>query len=82
MKLFDGLEEIVKRDEPLAPRCWMNVGGPAKYFIEPRTVEELAAVASRCRENSVPMYVLGSGANLLVTLKLDMFVKEAPGSAS
>lgn len=66
MKLFAGLEEIVKLDEPLAPRTWFGIGGPASYLVEPRNVEELTAVAQRCRENEVPMYVLGGGANLLV----------------
>jgi len=66
MKLFTGLEEIVKTDEPLSKHTWFEIGGPAKYFIEPRTVDELKQVVTRCRENEVPIYVLGSGANLLV----------------
>lgn len=66
MKLFDGLEQIVKTDEPLAPRTWFGIGGPAKYLIEPDSVEQLAEVVKRCRDNDVPMYVLGSGSNLLV----------------
>ena len=66
MKLFAGLEEIVKCDESLAPHTWFKLGGPAKYFIGPRTVEELQDVVRRCRENEVPVYVLGGGANLLI----------------
>ena len=66
MGLFAGLKKIVRTNEPLADRTWMRIGGPAKYFIQPEDVEQLADVASRCRENEVPMYVLGSGANLLI----------------
>jgi len=66
MKLFAGLEQIVKTDEPLAAHTWMGFGGPVTYFIEPRTVDQLKEVVRRCRENEVPMYVLGRGANLLV----------------
>jgi len=66
MKLFEGLEEIVKTDVPLSEHTWFQIGGPAKYFIEPRSVEELASVVERCRDNEIPMYVLGAGANLLV----------------
>jgi UDP-N-acetylmuramate dehydrogenase len=66
MKLFTGLEKIVKEDYPLAPRTWLKLGGPAAYYIEPTDVEELAEVVRRCRENEIPMYVLGSGANVLV----------------
>jgi UDP-N-acetylmuramate dehydrogenase len=66
MKLFEGLEEIVKTDEPLSKHTWFEIGGPAKFFIEPRSIEELTSVVERCRDSEIPMYVLGSGANLLV----------------
>ena len=66
MELFAGLKKIVRTDEPLADRTWMRIGGPAKYFIQPENVEQLGEVVRECRENEIPMYVLGSGANLLV----------------
>ena len=69
MKLFTGLDQIVKYDEPLAKHCWMGLGGPAKYFITPGNREELAEVVKRCRENNLAMQVLGAGANLLVLSK-------------
>jgi UDP-N-acetylmuramate dehydrogenase len=64
--LFSGLEEIVKENEPLAPHTWYRIGGPARYYIQPRSVEELQEAVRRCSENQIPMYVLGLGANLLV----------------
>ena len=66
MELFAGLESIVKTDEPLAGRTWLQIGGPATYFIQPENVAQLTDVVARCRENEIPMYVLGSGANLLI----------------
>jgi len=66
MKLFAGLEEIVRPDEPLSRHTWFALGGPATYFVEPRALDELREVVTRCRENDVPMFVLGEGANLLV----------------
>ena len=66
MKLFAGLNEIVKTDSPLSKCTWLGIGGPATYLIEPRSVEELAEVVRQCRENEVPLHVLGKGANLLV----------------
>jgi len=60
------LEKIVNADYPLGPRTWLKLGGPASYFIEPTTVEELRDVVTRCRQNEIPMYVLGSGANVLI----------------
>ena len=38
---FEGLEEIVKENVPLAPRTWYKIGGPARWFIQPRNPEEL-----------------------------------------
>ncbi len=66
MKLFSGLDQIVKTDEPLAGRTWFGIGGPATYFITPSDVVQLAEVVRRCRDNEIPIYVLGSGANLLI----------------
>ena len=66
MKLFAGLEEIVRENVPLAPMTWFRVGGPARYFITPRNAGELAEVVKRCGHNEIPACVLGRGANLLV----------------
>jgi UDP-N-acetylmuramate dehydrogenase len=66
MRLFDGLDAIVRTEVPLAPYTWLRVGGPAQYFVQPATAEQLAEVLRRCRENEVPVRILGGGANLLV----------------
>src|SRR5690242_13845898 len=64
---FEGLEEFVSENEPLAARTWYKIGGPARWFIRPRSVEELQEATARCVEANVPIYVLGLGANLLVS---------------
>jgi UDP-N-acetylmuramate dehydrogenase len=66
MNLFNGLNATVKTDEPMSKHTWFRLGGPADYFVIPETVDDLAEVVKRSRENDIPMYVLGSGANLLV----------------
>jgi len=66
MSLFAGLEEIVKYNEPLSNHNWFKLGGPARYFVEPRSEAELLEVVRRCHENEVDIYVLGRGSNLLV----------------
>jgi len=63
---FAGLEEIVEENSPLAPLTWYRIGGPAKYLVRPRSVDELKQAVRRCTENAIPMHVLGLGANLLV----------------
>ena len=64
--IFAGLEECVTENVPLAPLTWYKIGGPARWLVRPRNVEELQEASKRCAENDVPIYVLGLGANLLV----------------
>ncbi len=59
-------EEIVKREEPLAPFTHLKLGGPAEVLVQPRSREELSAVVRHCFANRAPFRVLGSGCNLLV----------------
>lgn len=67
MNLFDDLpENICRRDVPLAPLTWFQLGGPADYLLEPRTEAQLALIVRRCHESGTPLHVLGHGANLLV----------------
>src|SRR3954466_828381 len=63
---FAGMEAVVTENEPLAPYTWYKIGGPARYFVRPRSIEELQEAARRCAENGIRIYVLGLGANLLV----------------
>jgi UDP-N-acetylmuramate dehydrogenase len=62
---FDDLP-FVERDHPLAPHTWYKVGGPARFFVRPRSLEELQFAARRCVAAGIPIYVLGLGANVLV----------------
>jgi UDP-N-acetylenolpyruvoylglucosamine reductase len=57
---------IVRRDEPLAPRTTLRVGGPADAYVEPAGEDDLAAVLRFCHEHDLPVFVLGRGSNLLV----------------
>ncbi len=66
MSIFSGLEEIVETDYPLGRQTWYGLGGAADYFIRPKTVEQLKEVMQRCNENSIPIYVMGFGSNLLI----------------
>ncbi len=67
MSIFTGLEQIVETNYPLAKRTWYGLGGPADYFIQPKTIEQLKEVVQRCTENSIPIYVMGFGSNLLIS---------------
>jgi UDP-N-acetylmuramate dehydrogenase len=60
------LDRIVEENVPLARYTWYRIGGPARWFIQPKTIEELQESALRCAEWNIRTYVLGLGANLLV----------------
>jgi UDP-N-acetylmuramate dehydrogenase len=66
MAWYEEFGEQVKLNVPLAPLTWFGLGGPAKYFVQPRDLAQLQAIVARLRENDIPMYVLGAGANLLI----------------
>ncbi|BDE07927.1 UDP-N-acetylenolpyruvoylglucosamine reductase [Vulcanimicrobium alpinum] len=52
--------------QPLAPFTWWKIGGPADALVDVESAEELAFVLLRVRKRRLPMFVLGSGSNLLV----------------
>ena len=65
--LKDMIEESrVYVDEPMKKHTTFRVGGPADYFVVPKTKEEVKNIVALCREFDMPYYVLGNGSNLLV----------------
>jgi UDP-N-acetylmuramate dehydrogenase len=66
MSIFSGLEQIVETNYVLAKKTWYGLGGPADYFIRPKSIEQLKEVVGRCNENNMPIYVMGFGSNLLI----------------
>jgi UDP-N-acetylmuramate dehydrogenase len=51
---------------PLAPLTTLKIGGPAKYFVEARTIEETREAAEFAHSRELPLFVLGGGSNLLI----------------
>ena len=66
MGLLSGVEHFVRQNEPLARHTWFRLGGSAQYFAEPTTADELRTLVTRCREQDVPIRLLGGGSNVLV----------------
>src|SRR4051812_3313907 len=58
--------EFTTANQPLAPFTHLKIGGPAEYFVQPRSVDELVAVLRHCANAAVPLRVLGAGVNLLI----------------
>ncbi|MFZ0951956.1 MAG: UDP-N-acetylmuramate dehydrogenase [Candidatus Sulfotelmatobacter sp.] len=51
---------------PLAPLTTIKIGGPAKYFVEARTIGEVQEAIKFTRSRDLSLFVLGGGSNLLV----------------
>jgi UDP-N-acetylmuramate dehydrogenase len=56
----------LRRNEPLAPYTTFRIGGPADLLFEATSADALANAVLAARENDVPYFVLGLGANILV----------------
>jgi UDP-N-acetylmuramate dehydrogenase len=56
----------VKQKVPLAERTWFKLGGPAQFFAEPKSIDELQAVIQRSRDEGLHVRLLGGGSNVLV----------------
>jgi UDP-N-acetylmuramate--alanine ligase len=57
---------IVKRDEPLAKRTTLRVGGKADFYVEPAYEDDLACVLKFCSRHQLKFTLLGRGSNLLI----------------
>jgi UDP-N-acetylmuramate dehydrogenase len=57
----------VLENVPLAPLTTLKVGGPARYFVEPKTTNEVVEAIQFARLRNLPMFVLGGGSNLVIS---------------
>ena len=59
-------EDNIKIDEKLSSYVNFKVGGPADILLTPNSKEQLKKSICICRENNIPVYVIGNGSNILV----------------
>ena len=63
---FKEFEQSVLKNVPLAPMTTLGIGGPARYFAECATGEILSAGVEWACAQSLPLFVLGGGSNIVV----------------
>jgi UDP-N-acetylmuramate dehydrogenase len=56
----------VRQAVSLAPMTTFRVGGPADWFIETQSSDEILAAVAVAREAGMPVTILGGGSNVLV----------------
>jgi UDP-N-acetylmuramate--alanine ligase len=70
--IAEKLKEIVGEDgeirlyEPLSKHTTLRVGGPAQFWVEPQNEKAFAELIRFCRNENLPLFVIGRGSNLLV----------------
>lgn len=65
--LLNQFEDRLQRDVPLSRFTTSRVGGPARFFISAESATQLAEDVRFLWEHDIPLLVLGSGANLLIS---------------
>lgn len=53
--------------EPLSRHTTLQVGGPADWFVDVRSVDELTCLLETARDASLPVTLLGGGSNVIVS---------------
>ncbi|MGB8013812.1 MAG: UDP-N-acetylmuramate dehydrogenase [Terriglobales bacterium] len=56
----------IRENVPLAPLTTLQVGGPARYFAEPKREDEVREAAQFAKTRDLPLFILGGGSNLVV----------------
>jgi len=56
----------LRTNVPLAPFTTFKIGGPADFYIDARSADELATAISIARSAGIPFFLLGMGANIVI----------------
>ncbi|OWK26657.1 MAG: UDP-N-acetylenolpyruvoylglucosamine reductase [Parcubacteria group bacterium GW2011_GWA2_38_13b] len=59
----------IKKNILLSQFTTFKIGGPAKYFCEIKTLDELKEALNFAKKNKLEIFVLGGGSNLLISDK-------------
>jgi len=57
---------LLEENVPLAPLTTFRIGGPARFFVEARSLADVQEAIAFRRDQGLPLFVLGGGSNLIV----------------
>ncbi|OIO17833.1 hypothetical protein COT27_03115 [Candidatus Kuenenbacteria bacterium CG08_land_8_20_14_0_20_37_23] len=60
---------IIKENYPLKYLTTMKIGGPARYFLEAKTAEDIKHGIQFSNEQNLPIFILSGGSNVLISDK-------------
>src|SRR5258708_22767671 len=56
----------MQRNVALGPLTTLGIGGPAKFFLEARSVDEVRQAVEWAKSSGEPLLVFGGGSNMLI----------------
>ena len=57
----------MEENKPLAPYTTLGIGGPARWFVEAASEDDIVEATVWARDRGLKLFVLGGGSNLLVS---------------
>ena len=64
---LSAIHPLIQTNIPLHDKNWFATGGPAKFFAQPTTSQEFQEAIQFAQINELPIFVLGKGANILIS---------------
>jgi UDP-N-acetylmuramate dehydrogenase len=58
---------LIQENVILAPLTTMGVGGPARFFVDASSTEEVREAIAYAKSRNLPLFILGGGSNLVVS---------------
>ncbi len=59
------LGKIIEKDVPLAEHCSYKIGGLARFFAQPSSLQELEKIIDYCQKTGLKLFIFGLGSNIL-----------------
>ncbi len=66
MNWWKDLKIKIKFQELMKDHSTFKIGGPAKYYLEPRDTQQLKLLLKSVNRDKIPILVIGAGSNILV----------------
>src|ERR1700757_1384852 len=58
---------LIQENVALAPLTTMQVGGPARFFVEAVSTDDVREAVAFAKSDKLPLFILGGGSNLIVS---------------
>lgn len=59
-------KDNILRNESMKKHTSFKIGGEAEFFVKAKNIEEIKHILSICKNNNIPLTIVGNGSNLLV----------------